>query len=58
MSDDNKKITEDKIAELRKRSESGFLQNIINEVTPIKATVKKKTTTENIEDMIASIFDE
>ena len=57
MSDDNKKITEDKIAELRKRSESGFLQNIINEVAPIKATTNKETN-EDIEDIISSIFDE
>lgn len=58
MSDDNKKITEDKIAELRKRSESGLLQNIINEVTPIKPTSKSEMSEEEYQELISSIFDD
>lgn len=48
---------EEKIAKLRERKKKGYLNQVINEVTPIKPTVIK-TSEEEWEEIKKSIFDE
>lgn len=46
------------IEELRKRSKEGFLNKLINQVTPIKETVKKPTPEQSYDELVSSIFDD
>ena len=49
--------TPDMIEKLRERSKTGYLNNLINQVTPIKQTVEKPMTEEESEAFISSILD-
>lgn len=55
---DDRKLTEEKIAVLRERSKSGFLNQMINQVTPIKPTNEPEMTEEEYQELISSVFDE
>lgn len=55
---DDRKLTEEKIAVLRERSKSGFLNQMINQVTPIKQTNEPEMTEEEYQELISSVFDE
>ncbi len=55
---DDRKLTEEKITVLRERSKSGFLNQIINQVTPIKPTNEPEMTDEEYQELISSVFDE
>lgn len=54
---DKKNEKEEKLEELRKRSKSGYLNQIINDVTPVKSTVKL-TPQEEIDDILKSLFED
>ena len=49
--------TPDMIEKLRERSKTGYLNNLINQVTPIKQTVEKPMTEEESEAFISSILE-
>lgn len=53
---DERKLTEEKIAVLRERSKSGFLNQMINQVTPIKPTNEPEITEEEYQELISSVF--
>lgn len=55
---DDRKLTEEKIAVLRERSKSGFLNQMINQVTPIKPINEPEMTEEEYQELISSVFDE
>ena len=55
---DDRKLTEEKIVVLRERSKSGFLNQMINQVTPIKPTNEPEMTEEEYQELISSVFDE
>lgn len=55
---DERKLTEEKITLLRERSKSGFLNQMINQVTPIKPTNEPEITEEEYQELISSVFDE
>ena len=49
--------TEEKLALLRKRSKTGFLNQMTKRVTAIKETAEKSVSEEEYQEIIASIFD-
>lgn len=51
-------VTPDLLEQLRERSRNGYLNQIVNQVTPIKSTVEKPMTEEEHEALISSIFDD
>lgn len=50
--------TPDMIEKLRERSKTGYLNNLINQVTPIKPTNEPEMTEEEYQELISSVFDE
>ena len=58
MMNDNRTMLEDNIVELRRRSRSGFLNEVSNSVTPIKATTETEMTEEDYSARLAAILDD
>ena len=56
MMNDNRTMPEDNIVELRRRSQSGFLNSLAKKVTPIKHTATEPPT--DYEELVSSILDE
>ena len=55
MMNDDRKITEEKIAELRRRSASGFLNQRIHDTLPRKI-VPTELTEEDYQALVASVL--
>lgn len=58
MNNNNTYRNDANIEELRKRSKEGFLNKLINQITPIKETVKKTTPKQSYDELVSSIFDD
>jgi hypothetical protein len=46
------------IEELKRRSKEGFLNKLINNVTPIQETIQKTETEQGYDELVSSILDE
>ena len=55
---DIRTVTPDLLEKLRERSKTGYLNQIVNQVTLIKPTVERPMTEEEHQELIASIFDD
>ena len=55
---DIRTVTPDLLEKLRERSKTGYLNQIVNQVTPIKPTVERPMTEDEHQELIASIFDD
>lgn len=58
MMNDNRTMLENNIAELRRRSQSGFLNEVQNSVTPITATMEAQITEDDYSALLAAVFDD
>lgn len=58
MMNDNRTMPEDNIVELRRRSQSGFLNKVSNSVTPITATTETEITEEDYSALLEAVFDD
>ena len=55
---DIRTVTPDLLEKLRERSKTGYLNQIVNQVTPVKPAVERPMTEEEHQELIASIFDD
>ncbi len=46
------------IEELKRRSKEGFLNKLINQVTPIQETIQKTESEQGYDELVSSILDE
>ena len=44
--------------ELRRRSKEGFLNKLINQVTPIQETIQKAESEQGYDELVSSILDD
>ena len=56
MMNDNRTMLENNIAELRRRSRSGFLNEVQNSVTPITATTEAQIIEDDYSALLAAVF--
>ena len=46
------------IEELKRRSKEGFLNKLINQVTPIQETIQKTESEQGYDELVSSILDD